>query len=70
MQEFRPGIGHLYDLKQGISSMEPKPEFELFYQVLLANTGFEVRPNRVLRGKCGEHEVDGIVRKRGLLIFV
>ena len=70
MQEFRPGIGHLYDLKQGISLMEPKPEFELFIQVLLANTGFEVTPNRVLRGKCGEHEVDGIVRKEGVTYFV
>ena len=70
MRKYRPGVGHLYDLKQGISLMEPKPEFELFIQVLLAHTGFEVTPNRVLRGKCGEHEVDGIARKEGVTYFV
>ena len=70
MRKYRPAVSHLYDLKQGISLMEPKPEFELFIQVLLAHTGFEVTPNQVLRGKCGEHEVDGIARKDGVTYFV
>ena len=50
--------------------MDPKPEFELFIQVLLAQSGFEVTPNQILRGKCGEHEVDGIARKDGVTYFV
>jgi Holliday junction resolvase-like predicted endonuclease len=70
MKKYRPGVSHLYDLKQGIALMQPKPEFELFVQVLLAHTGFEVSPNRVLRGKCGEHEVDGIASKEGVTYFV
>jgi hypothetical protein len=70
MRKYRPDVGHLYDLKQGLSLMEPKPEFELFIQVLLAHTGFEVTPNRVLRGKCVEHEVDGIAKKDGVTYFV
>ncbi len=70
MREYRPGVSHLFDLKQGISLMEPKPEFELFIQFLLAHTGFEVAPNQVLKGKCGEHEVDGIAKKDGVTYFV
>jgi hypothetical protein len=53
MRKYRPAVSHLFDLKRGISLMESKPEFELFIQVLLAHTGFEVTPNQILRGKCG-----------------
>ncbi|MGD0451115.1 MAG: restriction endonuclease [Candidatus Bathyarchaeia archaeon] len=70
MRKYRPAVSHLFDLKRGISLMESKPEFELFIQVLLAHTGFEVTPNQILRGKCGEHEVDGIARKDGVTYFV
>jgi HJR/Mrr/RecB family endonuclease len=70
MRKYRPAVSHLFDLKRGISLMEPKPEFELFIQVLLAHTGFEVTPNQILRGRCGEHEVDGIARKDGVTYFV
>jgi Holliday junction resolvase-like predicted endonuclease len=70
MRKYKPAISHLFDLKQGISLMDPKPEFEMFIQLLLANTGFDVIPNQVLRGKCGEHEVDGIARKDGVTYFV
>jgi hypothetical protein len=70
MRKYRPAVSHLFDLKRAISLMEPKPEFELFIQVLLANSGFEVTPSQILRGKCGEHEVDGIARKNGVTYFV
>jgi len=50
--------------------MEPKPEFELYIQALLANSGYVVEPNLILRGKCGEHEVDAIARKDGVTYFV
>jgi hypothetical protein len=61
---------HLFDLKHGISLMEPKPEFEVFVRVLLAHSGFQVKPNTILRGLCGEHEVDAIANKDGLTYFV
>jgi len=70
MRKYKPGVSHLFDLKQGISLMEPKPEFELFIQVLLGHAGFEVTPNQVLRGKCVEHEVDAIAMKDGVSYFV
>ena len=50
--------------------MEPKPEFEAFVRVLLAHSGFQVKPNTILRGLCGEHEVDAIATKDGLTYFV
>ena len=49
MKKYRPAVSHLFDLKRAISLMESKPEFELFIQVLLALTGFEVTPNQILR---------------------
>ena len=70
LQEHRPVIKHLLDLRKGLSLMSSKPEFELFVRALLSENGYEVAPNRILRGKCVEHEVDGIARKDGVTYFV
>jgi hypothetical protein len=70
MRNYKPEVGHLFDLRKAISLMNSKPEFELFVQVLLMQHGFEVRPNQILRGKCVEHEVDAIARKNGVTFFV
>jgi hypothetical protein len=45
--------------------MNPKPAFERFVQILLREHGYEVTPNRIVRGKCVEHEVDAVARKNG-----
>jgi Restriction endonuclease/AF1548-like, C-terminal len=50
--------------------MESKPEFEAFVRVLLAHNGFQVKPNKILKGLCGEHEVDALATKDGLTYFV
>ncbi len=70
MRERKPAVKHLFDLKQGISLMEPKPEFEVFVRVLLDHSGFQVKPNTILKGLCGEHEVDALATKNGLTYFV
>jgi len=70
MHKRKPAVRHLFDLKRGISLMEPKPEFEAFVRVLLEHNGFQVKPNMVLRGLCGEHEVDGIAIKDGLIYLL
>ena len=70
MRKHKPAVKHLFDLKQGISLMESKPEFEVFVRVLLAHSGFQVKPNTILRGFCGEHEVDALVTKDGLTHLV
>jgi hypothetical protein len=70
IHKHKPAVKHVFDLKHGISLMEPKPEFEVFVRALLAHSGFQVKPNTILRGLCGEHEVDAIAIKDGLTYFV
>jgi Holliday junction resolvase-like predicted endonuclease len=70
IRKYKPTVKHLLDLRKGLSMMEPKPEFETYIRTLLANSGYEVESNRILRGKCGEHEVDAIAKKDGVTYFV
>jgi hypothetical protein len=70
IHKYKPQASRLYDLRRGLSLMNSKPEFEKFVQILLANIGFEVVPNKILKGKCIEHEVDAIARKDGVTYFV
>ncbi len=66
----QPAVGHLFDLRRGISLMSPKPEFEVYVRALLSYSGFEVQPNVILRGLCGEHEADALAKKDGVTYFV
>jgi Holliday junction resolvase-like predicted endonuclease len=70
MRKQKPAVKHLFDLKYGISLMEPKPEFEAFIRILLVQSGFKVEPNTILRGLCGEHEADAIATRDGMTHFV
>jgi hypothetical protein len=70
MRRHRPEVQHLLDLRKGLSAMAPKPEFELFVQTVLAHNGFAVTPNRILTGKCVDHEVDALATKAGVTYFV
>ena len=70
LRDYKPAIRHFLDLRKGLSLMDSKPEFEVFVQVLLAHSGFEVSPNMILAGKCVEHEVDAIAKKGGVTYFV
>jgi hypothetical protein len=70
LRAYKPSINHYLDLRKGLSLMDSKPEFEKFVQTLLAAHGFEVSSNRLLKGRCVKHEVDGIARKNGLTYFI
>ena len=70
MNKYKPGVGHFFDLRKGLSLMSSKPDFEMFVQIVLAHNGFEVSPNQLIEGKCAEHEVDAIARKDGKTYFV
>lgn len=70
MRKPKPAVRHLFDLRRGISLMVSKPEFEVFVRIVLAQSGFMVQPNAVLRGLCGEHEVDAIAKKDGVTYLV
>ena len=70
MRKYKPHVSQIYDLRKGLSLMSSKPEFEVFVQSLLSHNGFEVSSNRILKGKCVEHEVDGIAQKNGITYLV
>jgi len=70
LSKYRPAINHLLDLRKGLSLMNSKPEFERFVQILLEEHGYKVTPNRILRGKCVEHEMDAIATKDNITYFV
>jgi hypothetical protein len=63
--KYKPSVKHQIDLRKALSLMKPRPDFELFVQILLNEHGYEVTPNQIIRGKCVEHEVDAIIRKNG-----
>jgi hypothetical protein len=70
LRKYKPSIQHLHDLRKGLSLMSPRLEFELFVRILLSEQGYEVYPNRIIRGKCVEHEVDAIAKTDSTTYFV
>ena len=70
LQEFRPEVEHERDLREAISLLKPKPDFEKFVQLILKESGYEVESNMVIPGACVEHEIDGVLRKDGETILL
>ncbi len=67
---YRPETAHITNLRRAIALIRPKPDFERYVQILLSECGYEVSPGRILRGRCGEHEVDAIAEKDGTVYFI
>jgi len=70
IKEYRPEIRHEIDLREAISLLRPKPDFEVFVQLLLKAIGYDVTPNQILKGKCVEHEIDAVAKKGDETILV
>ncbi len=58
------------DLRLALSLLKPRPDFENYASLLLRSLGYSVEPNKVLRGRCVEHEVDAIARKEDRTVLV
>lgn len=67
---YRPAVAYRTNLRRALALLSPKPDFEVYVQGLLRDHGYEVEPGRILAGRCGEHEVDAIARKNGVVYFV
>lgn len=65
LKEHRPEVEHRIDLREAISLMRSKPDFERFIQLLLQAEGYDVDPNQIISGRCVEHEIDAIAKKGG-----
>ena len=70
LYKHRPAINLLVHLKKALSLMKPAPEFEQFVRILMSNHGYGVTPNRIVRGKCVEHEIDAIAQKGDVTYIV
>jgi len=70
LKEIKPEIGYQIDLREAIALLRPRPDFERFVQLILEAYGYEVIPNLIVRGKCGEHEIDAIAKKGNEVIYV
>ncbi len=67
---FRPAVAYRTNLRRALALLSPKPDFEVYVQALLRDHGYEVESACILAGRCGEHEVDAIARKNGVVYFV
>jgi len=65
MRQYRPICRHIIDLRKSLSLLRSKPDFEIYIQILLKEHGYDVTPNQIISGKCGEHEVDALAKKDG-----
>lgn len=69
-RRYHPAVEGRTNVRRAIGLLGPKPDFELYVQALLRGSGYEVGAGRILKGRCGEHEVDAIARKDGITYFV
>jgi hypothetical protein len=65
LRRHKPLMKYHIDLRRSLSLMKSAPDFERFIQLLLIEHGYQVTPNQIIRGRCVEHEVDGIAKKKG-----
>jgi hypothetical protein len=59
----RIAVKSIVDLRQALSLMQPKPDFEKYIQILLRERGYSVSSSQIVRGRCSSHEVDAIATK-------
>ena len=65
LKNYQPTIKNQTDLRKALSLLKSKPTFERFIQILLGENGYKVTTNKIIRGKCVEHEIDAIAEKNG-----
>jgi hypothetical protein len=63
LSKYKPEVKLMIDLREAIAKLKPKPDFEQFVRRILGEYSYEVEPAQIIRGKCIEHEIDGIVKK-------
>ncbi len=59
LMKANPAVAARYNLKRGIAELGPAGFFfEQFLEVMLKEMGYETERNRIMKGRCVEHEVD------------
>ncbi len=70
LRKYRSAVRHQIDLREAISLLRPKPDFERFVRILLEEQGYKVTPNQIVQGRCVEHEIDAIARRNDETLLV
>ncbi|MEM2922060.1 MAG: restriction endonuclease, partial [Candidatus Bathyarchaeia archaeon] len=68
--QLRPRLLERTDLKEALSLLRSKPDWERFVQLLYVELGYKVDPNPVLRGLCVTCELDAIAKRGSDRILV
>ena len=63
LKQHQPSIGERTDLKNALSLLRGKPDWELFVQLLFAELGYAVGRNVTVSGHCVNCEIDAILKK-------
>lgn len=63
VRELRPSLRHAHDLREAIAMLRPKPDFEQYIRLVLESIGYRVEGNKILQGRCVDHEIDGVAVK-------
>ncbi len=67
---YRPEIKHMIDLRESISLLRSKPDFEQFVGLLMLEQGYDIKMNQIISGKCVEHEIDVVASKGRENVYV
>ena len=63
LKQHQPSLGERTDLKNALSLLRGKPDWERFVQLLFAELGYQVDANLTLRGRCVNCEIDAVLKK-------
>ncbi|RLG09709.1 MAG: hypothetical protein DRN68_00865 [Thaumarchaeota archaeon] len=70
VKKIRPEYEHAHDLREAISMMRPKPDFEYFIGITLSSLGYRIESARIVDGRCIEHEIDGIAMRNDEVLMI
>ncbi len=70
LENYRPEVKHIIDLREAISLLRSKPDFEKFVGAILKSQGYQVQMNQIVAGKCVDHEIDVIANNSSEIIYV
>jgi len=70
IERYRPVVKIQNDLRDSISRLRSKPDFEQFVAMLLREMGYTVETNVIVSGRCIEHEIDAVARRGNETLYV
>jgi len=65
LQRFPTLAQYAINLRVALAQVKPYPDFEIFIRQLLRRAGYRVQLGGIVRGRCGEHEIDGVLEAKG-----